>query len=249
MAVPLDTARLRALLLDIEGTTTPVEFVSQVLFPYARAHVKEFLERHRGAADLRADIARLRTEHAVDAGCQADLPAWRADSVEAEVEAAVAYVRWLMDRDRKSTGLKALQGRIWEAGYRAGELRGQVFADVPAALGRWRGQKKEIGIFSSGSVLAQRLLFATTPAGDLTGFIGAYFDTTTGPKTEAESYRRIAATLGLVPSSILFLSDVAHELDAARVAGMQTALCVRSGDPGAAGPSHPVIRSFNEVCL
>jgi enolase-phosphatase E1 len=152
-----------------------------------------------------------------------------------------------MDRDRKSTSLKSLQGRIWEAGYRAGELRGQVYDDVPRAIERWRWQDREVAIFSSGSVLAQRLLLKTTAAGDLTRFSCFYFDTTTGAKRDAESYRRIAAKLRVAPSAILFISDTVPELDAARAAGVDTLLCVR----GAASPSEPhghaAIRSFDEV--
>ena len=151
-----------------------------------------------------------------------------------------------MDRDRKSTGLKSLQGKIWEAGYRSGELRGEVYEDVPRAFARWKEQQRIIAIFSSGSVLAQRLLFAHSTAGDLTGYLQAYFDTTTGAKQEAESHRRIAEALQSQPPEILFLSDVVAELDAARLAGMQTALCVRAELSPPAG-AHPVIHAFDEV--
>jgi len=152
-----------------------------------------------------------------------------------------------MDQDKKSTGLKSLQGKIWEEGYRTGELRGEVYPDVPPALERWRRQRIDIAIFSSGSVQAQRSLFASTAAGDLTRFIRAYFDTTTGPKTAPDSYARIAAALERSPSDVLFLSDVGVELDAARAAGMGTALCVRT--PGSA-PSigvHPVIHVLDAL--
>jgi len=152
-----------------------------------------------------------------------------------------------MDRDRKSTGLKSLQGKIWDEGYRVGELRGEVYPDVAPALERWVRQGIQIAIFSSGSVQAQRSLFQSTAAGDLTRFIRNYFDTTTGPKTAPESYGRIAQVLQRSPAQILFLSDIAAELDAARTAGMQTALCVRGpGLPNSPGP-HPVIRTFDQV--
>lgn len=233
----------RAILLDIEGTTTPVEFVYQTLFPFARHHLNTFLAAHGTEAEVLADIARLRDEHRADVSNDQHPPAWRDD---AEIESATAYVYWLMDRDRKSTGLKALQGKIWEAGYRGGELLGEIYADVPRAFERWRNQGKTLAIFSSGSVLAQRLLFSHTTAGDLTGYLSAYFDTTTGAKQEAESYRRIATALALSTSVILFLSDVVAELDAARQAGMQTALCVRSEQTPLSG-EHPVIRTFDEV--
>ena len=122
-----------------------------------------------------------------------------------------------------------------------------MYSDVVSALDRWSKQNKQTSIFSSGSVLAQKLLFSTTPAGDLTRFIQAHFDTTIGPKREAESYRRIAAALGLPPSEILFISDVTAELDAARATGMQTALCVRPGNPQPAACAHPLIYTFDEV--
>jgi hypothetical protein len=154
-----------------------------------------------------------------------------------------------MDRDRKSTGLKSLQGKIWEEGYRSGELRGEVYPDVPPAMERWQSQAIDIAIFSSGSVPAQKSLFRTTAAGDLTRFISAYFDTTTGSKKEPQSYARIAQALGCSPSEVRFFSDVPAELDAARLAGMQTALCVR--DPGSAPASgvHPVIHNFDRLLI
>jgi enolase-phosphatase E1 len=151
-----------------------------------------------------------------------------------------------MDRDRKSTALKSLQGRIWEEGYRAGQLRGQVYPDVPRAFARWRAQGRDLAIFSSGSVLAQRLLFSGSEAGDLTQAIRAFFDTTTGAKSDPESYRKIAAALGQAPAAVLFLSDVTAELDAARGAGMATRLCVREGNAPEAA-DHPVVRTFDGV--
>ena len=158
---------MQTILLDIEGTTTPVAFVYEVLFPYARRGVQEFLEQHWRNNNVRADLERLRREHAADASQNPPPPVWQDKSPEAQVQSAVAYVHWLMDRDSKSTGLKSLQGKIWEAGYRNSELCGQVYADVAPAFARWSKQNKQISIFSSGSVLAQKLLFSATPAGDL----------------------------------------------------------------------------------
>ncbi len=197
--------------------------------------MREFLERHRDDPAVQADVALLRAEQAAEPSAP-------------PMASLVAYVHWLMDRDRKSTGLKSLQGKIWEAGYRTGELRGraEVYPDVAPALARWREQGRDIAIFSSGSVQAQRNLFANTTAGDLTPFIRAYFDTTTGPKTAAQSYARIAATLERSPSEVLFVSDVGAELDAARAAGMQTALCVRSPGSAPTAGGHPVIHTFEE---
>jgi enolase-phosphatase E1 len=235
----IDQTGVRVLLLDIEGTTTSVAFVYDVLFPFARARLRELLSGPPAAADRRA----LREEHARET---AGAPPWSDGTPEDEIASAAAYAAWLMDRDRKSTALKSLQGRIWEAGYLSGELRSHLYPDVRPALERCRAQGRKVAIFSSGSVLAQRLLFAHTPEGDLTPLIDGFFDTTTGPKREAESYRRIAAALSVSPRAVLFASDVAAELDAARAAGLGTALCVRSGE--APPTDHPVMRDFEELC-
>ena len=236
MSAALSFSGVRAILLDIEGTTTPVDFVYQVLFPYARTQVKDFLDHHAEAAS--PDIELLRAEHQQDVSGGLEPPPWADPS---------AYVHWLMDQDRKSTGLKSLQGKIWEEGYRNGELRGAVFPDVLPAFERWRQQGKRICIYSSGSVLAQKLLFSRSTAGDLSPFIDAYFDTTTGPKKETESYRMIAEALSLDPPAAVFFSDVVAELDAAREAGMRTGLCVREGQPESS--NHTVFATFGEILL
>jgi enolase-phosphatase E1 len=235
------TALPSALLLDVEGTTTPVDFVYRVLFPYAHARVGEFVSRNFAGSEMQCLVRGLGEEHAADRVAGRRPPDW------AETPDAVAdYARWLMDQDRKATALKSLQGRIWEEGFRSGALVGQVYEDVPTAFVRWHEAGQAIAIFSSGSVLAQKLLFAHSNAGDLTPHLREYFDTTTGAKREAESYRRIAAALGFDPASILFVSDVAAELDAARAAGLDTALCVREG-PSPTDPPHRVIRTFDDL--
>jgi len=222
----------RAILLDIEGTTTPIAFVHDVLFGYARDHVREFLAESSAAED----IALLREEHARDS----DAP-----PLSEEIESIAKYVEWLIKLDRKSTALKSLQGKIWRQGYEDGSLKSQVFADVAPAFARWRERGLRIGIFSSGSVLAQQLLFAHTEAGDLTPFIDSYFDTTVGKKGEAESYRRIAEAMGIPPQEILFVSDVVAELDAASEAGTETVLSIRPGNPEQ--PQYPSIHSLDEI--
>src|SRR5215217_2533305 len=209
---------VRAIILDIEGTTTPIAFVHDVLFSYARDHVREFLAANSAAED----IALLREEHANDVS---DAP-----PLTDETESIAAYVEWLVKLDRKSTALKSLQGKIWRQGYEDGSLKSQVFADVPPAFKRWRDRGLRISIFSSGSVLAQQLLFAHTDVGDLTPFIDSYFDTKVGRKGEAESYRKIAAVMGFAPDQILFISDVVSELDAANEAGMKAVLSIRPGN-------------------
>lgn len=212
---------VRGILLDIEGTTTPIAFVHDVLFSYARDHVGEFLTANRGHDDLRADVALLREEHAVDVRENRNPP---------PIEPVATYVEWLIGLDRKSTGLKSLQGKIWRQGYTQGSLKSQVFDDVAPALERWHARGLNISIFSSGSVLAQKLLFAHTEAGDLTQFIDNYFDTNVGKKGDAQSYRSIAEELGLTVEQILFVSDVIEELHAANEAGMKVLLSLRPGN-------------------
>ena len=242
------TQPIAALLLDIEGTTTPIDFVYSVLFPYARTHVKNFLAVHRSLPEVQADIAGLFEENAEDARRGLDPPMLEGPAERLSLDAVEAYLRWLMDRDSKATPLKSLQGKIWDEGYRKGELRSQVFEDVPPAFKRWRKQAKKVCIYSSGSVLAQKLLFANTEAGDLTPFISGYFDTNIGAKKGPESYRRIAGELELETPALLFVSDVADELDAAASAGFQTLLCIRPGNPAQSPTSiHSIIKTFDEV--
>jgi len=243
----LNTNELSAslILLDIEGTTTPIDFVYKTLFPFARARVKDYLSRAWDAPEVQTDLAQLRAERVADAAQGLNPPALESGTSAELLESTVAYIHWLMDRDRKSTPLKAIQGRIWREGYEAGELLGEVFDDVPPAFARWRRQNKLICIYSSGSALAQKLLFAHTTAGDLTGHIFRYFDTTIGHKIEADSYRRIAEELRLPPAEAVFISDVVAELDAARAAGMKTILALRAGNRPIELPiSHPSVDSL-----
>lgn len=164
---------VRTILLDVEGTTTPVDFVQRVLFPYARSHARRFLEEHPSSETVRADVAALHQENIADLDAGLNPPPLSGSPL-ADLEATLAYIAWLMDRDRKSTSLKPLQGKIWEEGYRSGQLCSPVFDDVPRALRRWQEQGRQIAIFSSGSVLAQRLLFAHTVVGDLTSYFSSY---------------------------------------------------------------------------
>jgi enolase-phosphatase E1 len=240
-------AKVQAILLDIEGTTTPVAFVYEVLFPYTRNHVREFVQQNHRAGEVQADILALKVEHRSDIEHRNEPPAWLEDSADAEVEAATQYVLWLMDQDRKSKALKSLQGKIWEGGYQRGSLKGDVYPDVVPAFKRWREQQRSIYIFSSGSVLAQKLLFAHTTEGDLTNYISGYFDTTVGAKTDARSYQAIAAETGSPATEILFVSDVIPELDAAGAAGMESALCVRSADSNSTTSMHPIITTFDAI--
>ncbi len=248
MTSMLSNAGIRGILLDIEGTTTPISFVHEVLFPYARSHVRDYLAAHFGSAETISDLARLGDEYALDLQEDREPPALVDGSRDAAIDSFVSYVLWLMDRDRKSPGLKSLQGRIWEQGYLDGSLTAPLFADVLPAIEKARRAGLKIAIFSSGSVFAQKLLFAHTNAGDLTGFIDDYFDTTTGPKTASDSYRKIAIALALTATEVLFISDVIAELDAAQAAGMQTLLCVRPGNqPQTPIGTHEIINSFDRL--
>lgn len=239
---------IRQILLDIEGTTTPLAFVHEVLFPYARSNVKSYLQQNWDSPEVVDDLKKLREENAADQQQGLQPPEIANARRETQVDSAVAYVNWLIDRDRKSTGLKSLQGKIWKQGYVDGTLKSHVFPDVPPAMKRWHDDGLVVSIFSSGSVLAQKLLFQHTNAGDLTPLISNYFDTLIGPKKDAQSYRQIASELELSPSEFLFVSDIVPELEAAREAGMEAVLCVRPGNhsqPGA--ESYAVIYNFADL--
>lgn len=226
MTIRLADRAIRVVLLDIEGTTTPIAFVHEVLFPFARTHLAEFLRTHPDDDDVDEVRRLLAREHADDFARGESPPAAGFHSSEA----IAPYVTWLMDRDRKSPGLKLLQGQIWEEGYQAGRLRGQVYPDVPPAIRRWRADGLRVAIYSSGSELAQRRLFESTEHGDLTPLLSGFFDTGVGAKVTSDSYIRIAGALGVAPAAILFVSDVTKELSAARAAGLQVVLSVRPGN-------------------
>ena len=231
MTFSLSEHGVRGVVLDIEGTTTPISFVHDVLFSYARAHLREFLNREGVAGHAQAAVRVLEDERA-------------ADHVDGDL---ATYVEWSMDRDRKSPGLKVLQGLIWAHGYGDGTLRGDVFPDVPPSLERWRAAGLELAIYSSGSVQAQLLLFGTTPFGDLTPRFAHFFDTAVGPKRARESYQRIVREMKLAANQLLFVSDIPEELGAARAAGIQTLLCIRPGNAPQANHDGQAIRSFDEI--
>jgi enolase-phosphatase E1 len=250
-------AGVRGVLMDIEGTTTAIAFVYEVLFPYAAARLAATCARRGAEPEVAWAIARLREEHAAEsaggaggAGDAADPGAGPDAGLDAGLPPfgdGAAYAGWLMARDRKSTGLKALQGLIWETGYTAGELRGHVFEDVPPALAAWHEAGVRLRVFSSGSRRAQQLLFAHSEHGDLTPLLDGFHDTTTGPKLERSSYLAIAEAFALPPEDLLYLSDVAGELDAAAAAGYRTALLERPGNRPQRRGAHPACNSFAEL--
>ena len=231
-----------AILLDIEGTTTPIDFVHQTLFPFARRQIAEFVEKN--FSSLTDEIESLKVEHKEDYAEEFYVKEFD----ETAPASITKYLNFLIDEDRKSTALKSVQGKIWQAGYESGELKSEVFADVPRAFERWYRQGKTITIYSSGSVLAQKLIFKYSNCGNLTAFIADYFDTNVGGKKETASYRKIAAALNFPLAEITFVSDSVVELDAAKPAGLKTILSIRKGNAPLDGQTaHLNVKSFDEI--
>ncbi|MBO1073087.1 acireductone synthase [Roseomonas marmotae] len=221
-------AAISAVLTDIEGTTTAISFVKEALFPYARAALEEFLAAHGDEPEVAACLAEARR------------------LAEPGEDAPAALRRW-MDEDAKVTPLKTLQGLIWRQGYLDGRLRGHLWPDVAPCLRAWARAGIGLHVYSSGSVAAQKLLFGHSEAGDLAGLFGGFFDTHIGGKREAASYAAIGRGLHLPPESILFLSDIAEELDAAAAAGLRTCQLVRAADGTAPCPRHRQAADFPAV--
>ena len=229
---------MTTILTDIEGTTSSISFVKDVLFPYARRELPRFVREHGHEPEVRRWLDQVALENGglcQDAMIVETLQGW-------------------IDEDRKHTALKALQGMIWEAGYASADFTAPVYPDAAGALRRWHADGHRLAVYSSGSVPAQKLLFAHTDAGDLTGLFSAWFDTTVGGKREAGSYARIAEALQAPPADIVFLSDVVAELDAAREAGLRTVLVDRPQDypqprEGDACNGHHRVAGFDSVRL
>lgn len=239
----------RLFLLDVEGTVTPIAFVYERLFPYARKHLRPFLNDKSDDVSVQDDLALLLEENRADADAPRISAAGGRRPMEWDAfrDECLRYLRWLMDRDRKSTALHSLQGKIWKIGFEGNELKGELFADVAEALKRW-SKSARVAIYSSASVEAQRLLFRHSAYGDLTPFIAGYFDTRTGGKKENASYATIAEATGVAAQDGLFFSDVVRELDAAREAGFQTRLVMRQGNAAVADArGHVIIGGFEGI--
>jgi enolase-phosphatase E1 len=220
---------MTAVLLDIEGTTTAISFVFDVLFPYAAKAIPEFLRTYAARPEIAETIALIRKDALPD------------EAALAPVDGALAIVQRQMAGDVKATGLKQLQGLVWQHGYENGQIKGHVFNDVPDRFAAWKAAGRPVAIYSSGSRLAQQLLFRHSIAGDLTGGLAGYYDTTSGPKRESSSYAAIATTWGITPQEIVFCTDQPAEADAARTAGLQTVVIMRPGNaPLPANLAHPV---------
>lgn len=239
---------INVVLLDIEGTTSPISFTYEVLFPYARDRLQQFLCDHRSDSQVQIALQSLKVENVPDV--QQGAPAVEGRTEHELLLQAGEYCLWLMSRDRKSTPLKTIQGLIWEQGFSRHDLRGEVFEDVPAAFERWRRQGRSIAIYSSGSVLAQKLLFGHSQWGDLTPYISVFFDTRVGAKGDVKSYLQILQEVQRRGDELIFVSDVLKELNAAREAGLRTALSIRPGNSQSSdGCDHPTIYSFDELSL
>lgn len=223
------------ILTDIEGTTTAIDFVHRVLFPYAHSHLEAYIARHADDPIVQVLVN--------DAACTVE----EETGQRPEQQEVVRYLLQWIEADRKHTALKTLQGMIWEEGYRLGHFTAHLYPDVAPRLRQWHSQGMRLAVYSSGSVQAQKLLFGHTELGDLTPLFSAYFDTHVGHKREAKSYETIAAQLQVPPAHILFLSDVTEELDAAENAGMRTIQLLRPGTT--AGQHHATAATFDNIVL
>ena len=232
-----------AILLDIEGTTSSVSFVYDVMFPYVRRELSTFLQMHWDEVDVQLACDQI----AQDAG-HAHLKAWSGDVVEQQRQHVEAEITRLMDDDVKATGLKQMQGIIWREGFESGEMKAHVYDEVPECIRRWRNAGIDVRIYSSGSVQAQHLFFGHTVAGDLLSLFTGHYDTTIGPKKSMLSYQKILADWKRSPDQVLFLSDIVAELDAAKEAGLRTALCKRAGNADVEPDhGHNEITSFDDL--
>jgi enolase-phosphatase E1 len=221
---------IQAIVTDIEGTTSSLSFVKDVLFPYARTHLADFVRQHQQDEAVRI----LLDDVSIIVGTPLD--------IEQSIDQLVAWI----DADQKITPLKSLQGLIWNAGYQNGDFKGHVYADAVQALQQWHQQGLALYVYSSGSVQAQKLLFGYSEAGDLTSVFSGYFDTHIGGKRELASYQRIAEEIAVQPENILFLSDIVEELDAARQAGFDTRWLIReTAIPAQA--AHVAVANFDAI--
>jgi enolase-phosphatase E1 len=223
---------IKAIVTDIEGTTSSLAFVKEVLFPYARVNLADYVRRN---------IAQEQVNKIMAATCQEI-------NAELDTEQIITQLIQWIDEDKKVTPLKSLQGLIWEAGYQQVDFKGHIYPDAVEKLKKWKAKGLDLYVYSSGSVQAQKLLFAHTDYGDLTPLFSGYFDTHIGGKKEPQSYRNIANSIGIDAEQLLFLSDIKEELDAAKAAGYQTACLVREGGIEAKA-DHLQVSSFDQISL
>jgi enolase-phosphatase E1 len=238
------TVQADGVLLDIEGTTSSIQFVYDEMFPYVRDSIGEYLQQNWDQPALQATLDGV----AQDLGFSQRQEWLTGDSIDQQRQQVVAGVFQLMDADRKVTGLKQLQGQIWKSGFHSGRLVAHLYPDVAPAIKNWKAAGLDVRIYSSGSVAAQRLFFGHTVAGDLLGQLSGHYDTTTGAKQDPESYRKIAVDFQLPVDQILFISDLPGELQAASEAGMQVLLSCRPENPPIKDPvPFRAITSFAQI--
>ena len=236
------------ILLDIEGTTCPVSFVTETLFPYAKSELKSFLDRHRNDPLINQLIDNADNEWIQD-NSEDSTRLRRHSEKEQQVKhlKIESYLQLLIETDKKSTTLKDIQGKIWKEGYTTGRITSELFEDAEENLKRWHKQGYRLSVYSSGSVEAQHLLYKYTNKGDIKNLFSYWFDTHIGNKKETSSYTKIASVMGCKPQNILFISDNSDECDAARRAGLGTLYSMRDGNPQQEPRNHPVIRHLEEV--
>ena len=236
------------ILLDIEGTTCPVSFVTETLFPYAKSELKSFLDRHRNDPIINKLIHNAEDEWIKDNS--EDSTRLRHESEKGQQTKRLkieAYLQLLIEAVKKSTTLKDIQGKIWKEGYTTGRISSELFEDAHENLKRWHKQGYKLSVYSSGSIEAQHLLYKYTNKGDIENLFSYWFDTHIGNKKEPSSYKEIALVMGCKPQNILFISDNSDECDAARSAGLGTLYSMRDGNPQQEPRNHPVIRHLEEV--
>lgn len=250
-------AEVTVILLDIEGTTIPVAFVKDILFPYIKENVKEYLQTHWEEEECQQDVNLLRKQAEEDSHLDGAVPIPAAsgngaDDLHQMIQAVVDNVCWQMSLDRKTVALKQLQGHMWRAAFTAGRMKGEVFEDVVPAVRKWREAGMKVYVYSSGSVEAQKLIFGHSTEGDILELIDGHFDTKIGYKVESESYRKIADSIGCSTNNILFLTDVTLEASAAEEADVHVAVVVRPGNAGLTDDEktyYSLITSFSELYL
>lgn len=250
--IPLLPRDAKTLLLDIEGTTSSISFVKDILFPYVRNNLEEYVSKLSNeqvanyAYAVKKDIKNLASDHPSVLACR-DL----VEDAEFAVKNLIARVLALMDNDVKATGLKALQGDMWKSGYESGAFQGHIYSDFKPMLDWCKSNNVRVCIYSSGSIAAQKLLFGHTKEGDLTGYFDSHFDTTTGDKKVSTSYTAIAKVLDVEPSKIVFATDSEAEIKAAREAGMMAVMAVRPGNAPLSEDvkrDYPMVRSLLQLC-
>ncbi|MFT7603106.1 MAG: enolase-phosphatase E1 [Saprospiraceae bacterium] len=226
---------IRFVLMDIEGTTTSIDFVHKVLFPYASQYLRQYVKNHIEEDRIQKNLLEVKETVKQESG-----------RLIADHEAIDQLLSWIID-DRKHSALKELQGFMWKEGYESGQYKAHLYEDVLPQIRSWYDKGLELGVYSSGSIAAQKLLFKYSEKGDLTPYLGAYFDTTIGYKREVSAYENIQKKLGIPSAHILFLSDVEAELDAAQSAGFQTVQLVRPGTLPSS--KHKTAHGFDEISI